>query len=75
MAGEQYQVYKHKQKPRYELVLRKGDPFPEESKEADWSLKGSFPEAQFRDETRQEVLQKGYSLTRWDITFRELSGS
>jgi hypothetical protein len=72
---EIYVIYKTKKSSGLELVFRKGDAFPSEGREADWVLRGSASAAQLAERVRKEVEKRGYSLTRWDITFKEMVGN
>jgi hypothetical protein len=75
MATETYLVYRLKKQPHYELILKKGAPFPSETKEGDWELRRELADHQVRDEARDDIESKGYSLARWDVKFTELVGN
>jgi hypothetical protein len=68
-----YEYYRNKAKPTYRLVKRHGAPFPSQTMESEWILNATTHDVP--DDILIAIKAKGYHLSKFDVTFKEIGGS
>ena len=68
-----YQFFKHKYKSNFSLVLKEGADFPSEGNAEDWLLVTTRHDSDVNDQTKSTIEDKGYCLTKMEVSFTEVS--
>ena len=77
METTRFKVYRHSTRPHFRLVLPEGALFPNEegAVESDWTFITTKSENEMTEREKSVVAERGYSLTKIGIEFREMEGS